>query len=128
MKNKLATIGLSMGLMLTQATLVLAADDITVKQPGQVSVSQIGQLISAFVGMAIIIAALLAFIYLVWGGIEWITSGGDKAGMENARNRITNALIGLVIVVAAWAITVLIGKFFNIDIFNIKIPTVKDFQ
>lgn len=80
------------------------------------AIPDIGKLISSGVTAAIIIAALATFAFLVWGGIEWLTSGGDKAKYEAARDRITAAVIGLAIVAAAWAIMKLVGIFFGIDI------------
>jgi len=58
---------------------------------------------------------------LVWGGVRWIMSQGDKSNVENARNQITNALIGLAIIFAAWAIMKLIETLFGISIFNLNI-------
>jgi hypothetical protein len=97
--------------------MVFAADpQITINQPSNIKISDIGQLISAGVGTLLIIAALLAFFYLILGGIQWITSGGDKAGMEAARNKITHAIVGLIIVGAAWAIMLLIQNFLGVSI------------
>ena len=85
----------------------------------------IGPIIQGLITMALIIAAIVFFFMLVIGGIKWITSGGDKAQTEGARNQITAALVGLVIVFAAWAITQLLGTFFGIEIFsNLQLPTV----
>lgn len=89
---------------------------IVIKQPPNVKIGELGSLLSALVGALLIIAALLAFFYLILGGIQWITSGGDKAGMEAARNKITHAIVGLVIVGAAWAIMILVQNFLGIDI------------
>jgi hypothetical protein len=98
-------------------TMVFAADpEITINQPGNIKISDVGQLISALVGTLLILAALLAFFFLILGGIQWITSGGDKAGMEAARNKITHAIVGLIIVGAAWAIMILIQNFLGISI------------
>ena len=58
--------------------------------------------------MVLVIAAIVFFFILVMGGVRWITSGGDKGKTEAARNQITAALVGLVIVFAAWAIIQLI--------------------
>jgi len=86
---------------------------------------EIPSLISAAITLALIIAAIVFFFMLVIGGIRWITSGGDKAQTEGARNQITAALVGLVIVFAAWAIAQLLGTFFDIEIFsNLQLPTV----
>lgn len=108
---------------------VLAAD-ITINQAGTnnlFKIDNIGQLIAASVGTLLIISALLAFIFLILGGIQWITSGGDKAGMEAARNKITHAIVGLIIVGASWAIMILVQQFLGINIignegFNLPKP------
>ena len=81
-------------------------------------------IISALIRLAVEIAAIVFFFILVIGGIRWIASGGDKAQTEAARNQITSALVGLVIVFAAWAIVALINVFFGINIFSLAIPTV----
>jgi len=77
---------------------------------------------SALIILVLIIAALIFFFMLVWGGIKYITSGGDKAQTEAARGQITAALIGLVIVFAAWAIINLVNIFFGINILSLNIP------
>ena len=74
------------------------------------------EIIRGLVGLALVIAAIVFFFILVIGGIRWILSGGDKAQTENARNQITAALVGLVIVFAAWAIVQLIETFFGVQI------------
>lgn len=88
-------------------------------------ITDVGTLISAAVGALLIIAALLAFFFLILGGIQWITSGGDKAGMEAARNKITHAIVGLIIVGAAWAIMTLVQNFLGVSIIGsqLKFPT-----
>ena len=95
---------------------VFAAASINIGQPNEMRIGQLGQLISALVGTLMIISALLAFFYLILGGIQWITSGGDKAAMEAARNKITHAIVGLIIVGAAWAIMVLVQNFLGVTI------------
>jgi hypothetical protein len=94
------------------------AQNITVNRPPGFQIEDIGKLISNAAGVALIIAAILVFVFLVWGGIQWITSGGDKGKTEEARNRITAALVGLAIVAAAWAIIQLVSYFFGIDVFG----------
>lgn len=80
-------------------------------------------IISALIRLAVVIAAVVFFFILVIGGIRWIASGGDKAQTEAARNQITAALVGLVIVFAAWAIVALINAFFHVNIFSLIIPS-----
>src|SRR3990167_5020712 len=81
----------------------------------------IGGVISFLVAAVLILAGVLFFM-LVIGGIQWIMSGGDKAKTEEARNRITAALIGLIIVFAAWAIIILVQNVFGVSLLNFTIP------
>ena len=90
------------------------AADINIAPPATIKILEIGPLISAVVGTMLIIAALLAFMYLILGGIQWITSGGDKTAMEAARNKITHAIVGLIIVGSSWAIMALVQNFLGI--------------
>ena len=80
-------------------------------------------LVYGLIRLVVVVAAIVFFFILVIGGIRWIASGGDKAQTEAARNQITAALVGLVIVFAAWAILALIKTFFNVDIFSLAIPS-----
>jgi hypothetical protein len=100
------------------------AQGMNIKKPDTIQITDIGQLISALVGTVLIVAALLAFLYLILGGIKWITSGGDKAGMEEARNKITHAIVGLIIVGAAWSIMTLVQNFLGVQIIggSINLP------
>lgn len=84
-------------------------------------------IISGAITLVLVVAAVIFFFMLVIGGVKWILSGGDKGQTEAARNQITAALIGLVIVFAAWAIAQLVGGLFGITIFSgstgITLPT-----
>lgn len=101
------------------------APEITINQPPNIKIGDVGSLISALVGTLLIIAALLAFFYLILGGIQWITAGGDKTGMEAARNKITHAIVGLIIVGAAWAVMLLVQNFLGVKIIGgtLSFPT-----
>jgi len=103
--------------------LLYAQENITIREPSA-GVKDIGKFLSAGIQVAMIIAAILTFAFLVWGGIQWILSGGDKTQTQAARDRITMALVGLAIVAAAWALMKVIGYFFGVDVFegNINIP------
>jgi cbb3-type cytochrome oxidase subunit 3 len=72
----------------------------------------------------VVVAALIFFFMLIIGGLKWILSGGDKAQTESARNQITAALIGLVIVFSAWAIATLVGRIFGVEILEFNIPSI----
>jgi hypothetical protein len=73
------------------------------------------------VALLFVAGALIFFFMFIWGGIQWISSGGDKQGLESARGRITNAIIGLVILFAALAIIKFIESFFGVSILTLDI-------
>lgn len=82
------------------------------------------ELVPVIIQIILIVAALIALIFLIVGGIKWITSGGDKTALEGARGTVTSALIGLLIVFAAWALIRLISYLFGLDILSVAIPKV----
>jgi hypothetical protein len=90
----------------------------TVEIPaGNVSpITNLGVFVSRLAGTLLIIAAVIAFLFLVWGGVQMILAGGDKGKVEEARNRITGAIIGLAVTAAAWAIFLLIDTFLGLNI------------
>ncbi len=75
----------------------------------------IGDLINGILNFVFVIAALLVFFYLILGAITWITSGGDKGKTENARNMITNAVVGIIVLAAAWAILQIVLNFLGYE-------------
>lgn len=83
--------------------------------PGTGFADNIGSLINGVLSFVMVIAALLVFLYLIMGGIEWITSGGDKSKTEGARNKITSAVIGLVILAASYAILLVVLRFVGFE-------------
>lgn len=83
-----------------------------------VGASGVGGLITAIITILFIVATLLAVGFLIYGGIKWITSGGDKAKVEAARGTIVAALVGLVLVFLSYFILNLVAQFFGLDLFN----------
>lgn len=76
------------------------------------------------VNILLIIAIVLALIYLVYGGIKWITSGGDKGKVDAARSHITAAIVGLIIALAAYLILNVVTYFVTGQTFKtFDIPT-----
>ena len=111
--------------MLATLSSVVFAETISLNAGGDftaLSNITVASIVSAIIILVLIIAAIVFFFMLVIGGIRYITSGGDKAATESARGQITAALIGLVIVFAAWAIINLVNLFFGINILSLTIP------
>ncbi len=60
--------------------------------------------IYSFINIFLWVIGLLAVIYLIYGGVLYITAGGDAEKASKGRTAITNAIIGIVIVVLALVI------------------------
>lgn len=121
MRNKLNGLALSAAAFITSAPAALAQTP--VETPDGFFFTDIGELINKLLNFVMVLGALLVFMYLIWGGIEWITSGGDKSKTESARNKITAAVIGLIVLAASWAILGLVLKFLDAGSFTELIET-----
>jgi len=88
----------------------------------RVPFTDLGKLLSNALILLFFFAAVLAFIFIVVGGIQWITAGGDKVAAQSARDRITAAVVGLLIVVAAFAITLILSVVLGINLFDFTFP------
>ena len=61
------------------------------------------------------ILALVAVIMILVGGFLWMTAGGNEEKVDKAKKLLIAAIIGLVIILAAWGIaTYAIGKLLDI--------------
>lgn len=65
------------------------------------STDALGNIIANGIRLFITFAALVMLVYLLWGAFDWITSEGDKEKLEQARHKITNAVIGMILIVAS---------------------------
>jgi len=69
-------------------------------------------IVAAIIEILLRLSAILAVGYLVWGGIRFTMSAGSPNSINDARNTIVNALVGLVIVItAARIVGFLAGEF-----------------
>lgn len=64
------------------------------------------------------VAGLAFVIYFVIGALSWLTAGGDTQKADKAKTYMTNAAIGLIIVVAAYGIISIVGTVLGINILN----------
>src|SRR4030042_6577922 len=68
-------------------------------EPGAVTaLTWITGVVSSIIGILTICATIWFMFQFLVGGLNWITAGGDKTKLATARDRITNAFIGLIIV------------------------------
>lgn len=70
----------------------------------------LGHIIAAGINIGLIVAGVTALIYLLWGALNWVTSGGDKENLEKARGKLMHAAWGMIIFVVVLTLwTVITG-------------------
>lgn len=113
-------LGASSSLLAATASFA-AATDINLAPPAgaiqNVSLQNIPQFV---ITLLFVVGIIIALVFLIYGGIKWILSGGDKAAVDAARKHIVAAIIGLVIVVTAFVILnfvfqILFGSAFDLN-------------
>lgn len=67
------------------------------------------------------LAGIVLFIMLVTGGFQYITAGGDPKGVEQAKNTLTYAIGGIILIGLSFLILVLIKTFTGVDVTQFKI-------
>jgi hypothetical protein len=56
------------------------------------------------------ILALVAAIMIIYGGFVWLTAGGNEESVEKAKKIISAAVVGLIVVLLAWAIVIFVAR------------------
>lgn len=67
-------------------------------------------IIANVISLFFTIGGIGVVIYFVWGAVDWILSGGDKEKVANARKKMTNAIIGLVLLALSFMIIRVVGS------------------
>ena len=127
--NRIFNASLSLPILLSSAQHVFAADtSINIQAPANTlaPTTDLGTVIGALVGFMVTIAVLAALIYIILGAFQWITSGGDKAKVESARNHIIAAVVGLVIIALSFVILNIVTNLLGIGgLANLQIKGIK---
>ena len=64
----------------------------------------LNQIVAWFYYFIVGVAGLSAFVMLVWGGFQYLTSAGNPTAIGDAKDRIKSALLGLLIILISWLI------------------------
>ncbi len=80
----------------------------------------IGQYVQAWFNYLVGAIGIIAVVMVMWGGIKWITSGGNSGQIEEAKTKIKNAVIGIVLLLGAYTIFTTI----NPQLLNLSLPPI----
>lgn len=81
----------------------------TVAGKAGVETVAIGTTVGSVVKGALSAVGLIFFILIFYGGFSWMIARGSEDKIKKARNTVVAAMIGLVVVLAAYAITAFVG-------------------
>jgi magnesium-transporting ATPase (P-type) len=59
----------------------------------------LAKIIGTGIQIFIFVAGIFLLIYLLWGAFDWIVSSGEKERITKAQNKITNAILGMLLIV-----------------------------
>ncbi len=74
----------------------------------------LGEVVSRLIIYSLSLAGILLLAFLIKGGFDFLTSAGDPKKMESAKNAITMAVVGFIIIVAAFWITQIVNYVFGL--------------
>lgn len=72
----------------------------------------LGDFISGLLNITVSVSVFLCFFWLVWGAFQYLTAGGEKQKLAQARARITWALVGLLLVAIAFLVAQFTAQIF----------------
>lgn len=81
--------------------------------------ADVGGIIDAILPFVFYGAGIALLVYLIMGGLQLMLAKGDPKAIQGAQGKITNAIIGFVLVVFAYSITKLVGEVLNISQFSL---------
>lgn len=87
-------------------------------KPGKPQFNNLSDLLTQALPLIFPIAGIILFAYLVWGGFDYLTSMGDPKKAEAGRAKITNAVIGFIIIFASYWIVQIVDYLFKIGIYS----------
>lgn len=74
-----------------------------------------------FISVILALSGIVLFLMLVVGGFRYLVSGGDPKAVESAKGTLTQAIVGLVILVLAFLILKLIEAITNVPVTQFKV-------
>lgn len=92
------------------------------EHPGVATLDCITVVFQNVVMAALLFAGIVALFMIILGGIKFLTSGGDPKQVEGARNTLTWAIVGLILILLSFFILNLIGFITGVDLSKFGFP------
>src|SRR3989344_6446981 len=82
------------------------------------------KIISTLIGVITISAGLYFIFQFLIGGFGWLSASGDKSRLTQAQDRLTHAVVGLIVVVATYGLMAVVGNLLGLDLLLVHPETI----
>ncbi|MBI2051826.1 hypothetical protein HYT33_03645 [Candidatus Roizmanbacteria bacterium] len=92
----------------------------TIRGPLGGGINTLGDVINRVMTVLVPFAAVVLFLVLVWGGYDFVLSGGNPEKVKKGKAKITTALVGFLLLVFSFLIVRLVSQIFGLgtDLFQ----------
>jgi predicted small integral membrane protein len=88
----------------------------TTAAPSAVGVGSLADfytLVQVAANWLVVFGIIIGAVFIIVGGIQYMTAGGNEEGTKAAKAKIIGGLIGIAIVLLAYAVVRVVGSFFG---------------
>jgi type IV secretory pathway VirB2 component (pilin) len=78
---------------------------------GTVDETSVATIVGTIARVLMSLLGIIFVVLIIVSGYQWMTAGGNEDAVKKSKERMTNAIIGLVIVLSAWAIWSFVNTF-----------------
>ncbi|MBP6913118.1 MAG: hypothetical protein KBC00_00720 [Candidatus Levybacteria bacterium] len=89
---------------------------------GVATLSCVWVVLQNVINAALILSGVVAVFLIIYSGYQYVTSSGDKEKVDNARKRLTYAIIGLVIIMLSFVMINLLSQFTGVGLNQLLSP------
>lgn len=109
--NKISLIALS---LMPTSVLAYTADEVEIKDPKTTDVAKI---IGTIIDWVLLLVGGITVLFIIYAGVLYVTAAGNKDRIEKAKQTLTYAVIGLIVVIlAGFIVSLTLGLPSNIGI------------
>jgi len=93
------------------------------KEGGPATIKDLEVIFARVVSVIASLAGIAALVMLIIGGFRFLTSGGDPKATEAAKNTITYAILGIILLIGAWLTLLILEKITGVTLTKFIIYT-----
>jgi len=80
------------------------------------SAPNVGEIVDTILPYLFVVAGLILLVMLIYGGFHMMIAANDQKGLQEARGKITNALVGFLLLFISYWLVQIMGVIFGVDL------------